>query len=487
MGRVLVVDDEPGIRDALEFLIASKSHAVVTAANVSEACARLEEGALDLVITDLRLEPGGDGIDVIRAARKRPNPPEVIVMTAFGTRDRARLAVQEGAAFYLEKGPHLATDIEVLVSQAVNSRRIREENEHLRQALIGAFSIGGLVGKSPAMREVFQLIERMAPAHATVLITGESGTGKERVARALHYGSPRRDGPFVPQNCGAIPENLIEAEFFGYEKGAFTGADASKAGLFVAATGGTIFLDEVAELPLSLQPKLLRVLQERRVKPVGAVSELDIDVRVIAATNADLESEVKRGRFREDLYFRLKVLEIDLPPLRRRREDIPLLATTFVERFAREYGRPVRGLSAQAMKALLTYDFPGNVRQLEHAIERGVALSDGGELDVEQLPKDVRLQGARPDRLYAVDGTPAFPDEGVDLERLVDDFEYGLITRALEKAGGVKTKAAELLGVSFRQFRYKLAKHEKQKENGRSTSDAGLSLGPSTKAGGDTE
>ncbi|MBK8012460.1 MAG: sigma-54-dependent Fis family transcriptional regulator [Deltaproteobacteria bacterium] len=484
MGRVLVVDDEPGIRDALEFLIASKSHAVVTAASVSEARARLEEGPLDLVITDLRLEPGGDGIDVIRAARKRSNPPEVIVMTAFGTRDRARLAVQEGAAFYLEKGPHLATDIEVLVSQAINSRQIREENEHLRQALSGAFSIGGLVGKSQAMREVVQLIERMAPSLATVLITGESGTGKERVARALHHGSPRCDGPFVPQNCGAIPENLIEAEFFGYEKGAFTGADASKAGLFMAANGGTIFLDEVAELPFSLQSKLLRVLQERRVKPVGAVAELEIDVRIIAATNADLESEVKRGRFREDLFFRLKVLEIDLPPLRHRREDIPLLASTFVERFAREYGRPVRGLSAPAMKALLTYDFPGNIRQLEHAIERGVALSDGGELQLEALPKEVRFQDARPDRLYAVEGAPAFPDEGVDLERLVDHFEHGLITRALEKAGGVKTRAAELLGLSFRQFRYKLAKHEKQKENDRSTSEASASA---TEAGGGTE
>ena len=472
MGRVLVVDDEQGIRDVLEVLIGSKGHAVATAKNVEEARGLVSSDPFDVVITDLRLEPGGDGMNVLRAARGVPNPPEVIVMTAFGTRERAQRAISEGAVFYLEKGPHLATDVEVLVAQAINKRRLQSDNEQLRRVLGERYGLTGIVAKSDAMKEVLDLVERVAPLKATVLISGESGTGKERIAKALHFAGVTRDGPFVPLNCGAIPENLIESELFGHVKGAFTGADSAKQGLFEAASGGTLFLDEIGELPPALQVKLLRALQERRVKPIGAVAEIAVDCRVIAATNRHLEAEVRAGRFREDLFFRLNVLEVDVPPLRERREDIPPLVATFLDKFSREYGRQVSALAPEAMERLLGFHFPGNVRQLENIIERGVALANGPVLTLAQLPKEVVAAEPAPPRNASVEASLMFPDEGVDLERLVEALEHSLIDKALEKAGGVKTRAAELLGLSFRQFRYKLSKYERRRELG-----AGISSG----------
>jgi two-component system response regulator PilR (NtrC family) len=466
MGRVLVVDDEQGLRDALEALITSKGHEVATARSVEEARGLLGRSFFDLVITDLRLEPGGDGMDVVTAARAAADPPEVIVMTAYGTREKAQLAISKGASFYLEKGPHLATDVTVLVAQAINTRRLQADNEQLRRALVGRFSPGGIVGRSEPMREVLDLIERIGPLKTTVLITGESGTGKERVAKALHYGGGTTAGAFVPINCGAVPENLIESELFGHVKGAFTGADRDKDGLFQAARGGTLFLDEIGELPLALQPKLLRALQERRIKRLGAVEEVPVDVRLVAATNRDLEAEVRAGRFREDLFFRLNVVQIDLPPLRQRREDIPVLVAAFLRHFSAEYGRDVGHVEPEAMERLLNFDYPGNIRQLQNIIERGVALASGNVLRISNLPKEVAHAESAPRRVVSVKDDGDFPEEGVDLERLVDDFEYGLIARALEKAGGVKTRAAELLGLSFRQFRYKLSKYERRREGG---------------------
>ncbi len=469
MGRVLVVDDEQGLRDVLEVLISTRGHAVRATRSVDEAAKALKSDSFDLVITDLRLEPGGDGIEVVRLARACSPPPEVIVMTAFGTRENAQRAISEGASFYLEKGPHLATDIEVLVGQAINKRRLQEDNDQLRRALVNRYRPEGFVGKSPAMQDVLELVQRVAPLKATVLITGESGTGKERIAKSIHYLSSGKDGPFVPINCGAIPENLIESELFGHLRGAFTGADQAKRGLFEAAQGGTIFLDEIGELPLSLQPKLLRVLQERRVKALGATAETEIDVRVIAATNRYLEAEVKAGRFREDLYFRLNVVEVELPPLRDRRDDIPLLVSAFLERFNKEYGRKVESIAPEAMERLQSFPYPGNVRQLENIIERGVALAAGNTLGLAQLPKEVVNFDSGPTRPAAVVHGDPFPEQGIDLERIVEDFEWGLIEQALDKAAGVKTRAAELLGLTFRQFRYKLAKYEQRR--GRTTAD----------------
>ena len=466
MGRVLVVDDEKSLRDVLEVLISSKGHAVRTAKNVEDARSAIDADDFDLVVTDLRLEPGGDGMDVVQSARSKESPPEVIVMTAYGTREKALQAQDVGALFYIEKGPHLATDMAVLVAHAIDKRKLWVENTILREELVQRHRLEGIVGKSDVMKELFELVERIAPTRANVLLVGESGTGKERIARAVHHISQQNAGPFVPLNCGAIPENLIEAELFGHTKGAFTGAEEAKAGMFEAAEGGTIFLDEIGELPLALQPKLLRVLQERKVRPVGANLEIEVHVRVLAATNRDLEAEVKAGRFREDLYFRLNVLQIDVPPLRERKEDLALLAVTFLRRYSREYHRGVDRISPQVMERLLAFSWPGNVRQLENVIERAVALSTGKTLEVAQLPKALQeVEGEDlPPPVAVLDLDDAFPDAGLDLEKMLEDLESKLILRALDKSGGVKTKAAELLGLTFRQFRYKLGKNERLRQ-----------------------
>ena len=463
MGRVLVVDDERSLRDVLEVLISSKGHAVTTAANVDEAQTCIRKDDFDLVITDLRLEPGGDGMDVVRAARDVSDCPEVIVMTAFGTREKALEAQAKGALFYLEKGPHLAAEMQVLVAHAIEKRALKIENEQLKIVLSGPHRLGGIVGKSASMQEVFDVVERIAPTRANILLVGESGTGKERLARIIHKKSTHSNGKFIPLNCGAIPENLIEAELFGYVKGAFTGADTDRRGLFQSAENGTIFLDEIGEMPLSLQPKLLRALQERKTKPVGGVEEQEFTARVIAATNRDLEAEIKAGRFREDLYFRLNVVELIVPPLRTRSEDIPLLANSFLQHYAAEYQRDVGSIAPEAMDLLLSFSYPGNVRQLENIIERAVALCIGNELTSDHLPKALRIDDeARPTRVLKVGQQVNFPDSGIDLDALIEDFEAKLIREALSKSGGVKTKAAELLGLSFRQFRYKLSKYPSQ-------------------------
>ncbi len=458
MGKVLVVDDERGIRTSLEVLVEGLEHEVRAVGTLREGIEALEGDFFDLVITDLHLSPTDDGMDIVRCAREKAPPPEVIVMTAYGNREKAQAAIGLGASFYLEKGPHLAPDIGVLISQAITKRQLEAENERLRRELVQKNGLENIIGRSDAMREVVDIIERVGPLKVTILITGESGTGKERVARALHALSFDPESPFIPVNCGAIPENLIESELFGHVEGAFTGADQDKPGLFQAAAGGTIFLDEVGELPLSLQPKLLRVLQERKVKRVGATQEEDVDVRVVAATNRDLESEAEAGRFREDLYFRLNVVQVDIPPLRRRSDDVPPLVQHFLQRYSKEYGRTVYEVEPEAMKLLLDFRFPGNVRQLQNVIERGVALARGTTLTVDDLPREIRKSESRPTPAVSVNDDMAFPDDGVDLERMVHDFELKLVDKAMQRAGGVKTKAAELLGLSFRQFRYKLSK-----------------------------
>jgi two-component system response regulator PilR (NtrC family) len=451
MARILVTDDERSMREFLEILLLKEGHEVLLAENAAKAIALAKEKDPDLVITDLRLGQSS-GLDVLAEVKKARPDIEVIMMTAFGTTEIAVQAMKLGACDYIEK-PFKGNDkLRVVIQKALEKRQLVAENRALRSRLEDRDRFTQLVGRSPPMREVFTVIEKVAPTRTTVLITGESGVGKELVARALHERSSRAAAPFVAVNCGAIPEGLLESELFGHVKGAFTGAAQSKAGLFVAATNGTLFLDEIGELPLPLQVKLLRVLQDRRVKPVGGVDDVEVDARIIAATNRDLQAEVKAGRFREDLFYRLNVIQVKVPPLRDRREDILLLAEHFLQKFAREHGRDDVTLSKVALAALSDYSFPGNVRELENIIERSVTLSEGPVIEVRDLPASVRAQ---PQILEVATGE--IPN-GFDLQKYLDDVEQQYLERALGQANGIKLEAAKLLGLTFRSFRYRLKK-----------------------------
>jgi two-component system response regulator PilR (NtrC family) len=451
--RVLVVDDERSMRELLEIWFLQRGDAVDLAADGDQAIKRLDVQRYDLVITDMRM-PKSSGMDVLAHARTVQPDASVIVMTAFASPETAVRAMKLGALDYFTK-PFKLDAVQVVIEKAFAQRELVAENARLKAQLLGQSRVGELIGQSDAMRAVFDLIRRMAPTPANVLILGESGTGKELVARAIHQESPRRDGPFKVVNCGAIPENLLESELFGHVKGAFTGATTDRTGIFPAAHGGTIFLDEIGELPLNMQVKLLRVLQEKRVRAVGAVEERPIDVRVIAATNRDLAAEAQAGRFREDLFYRLNVLSIELPPLRARPSDIPLLANHFLRKYAREFHKDVREIAAPAMRRLLAYSFGGNVRELENVIERAVALADGARIEESELPPALRAT-------HAVAEVPTaeaeFPEEGVDLEAAVEALERRLISAALARTKGQKKAAARLLGISFRSLRYRLTK-----------------------------
>ena len=370
-------------------------------------------------------------------------------MTAYASTSTALSAMKDGAYDYLTK-PFNVDEILAVIDRALEKHALVAENLQLRDAVAGRARFANLIGRGRAMQRVFELISKIHSTRTSVLITGESGTGKELVARALHTEGVRAGKPFVAINCGAIPETLLESELFGHKRGAFTGAVADKPGLFTEADGGTLFLDEIGELPLGLQVRLLRARQERRIKAVGAVDEVEIDVRVIAATNRDLEADVARGGFRADLYYRLNVIEVRIPPLRQRREDIPLLVDHFLRRFATEYGR-TNHLSPEAMAKLERYDFPGNVRELENLLERAVALSSGSVTGVSDLP-DLGAGRREPE------AAAALPPEGVDLDRLLSDYERMWVTRALERTSGARKQAASLLGISFRSFRYRLHK-----------------------------
>ena len=377
---------------------------------------------------------------------------QVVVATAYATAETAIAAMKAGAIDYLLK-PFKVDEVGMVVERALERRHLLRQNLALRAEIQGRYRLDRLLGKSAAMERLFDMIRKIAPARTSVLLVGESGTGKELAARALHELSARSDRPFIAVNCGAIPEALLESELFGHVKGAFTGATADKQGLFEAAHGGTLFLDEVGELPQPMQVKLLRALQERRVKPVGGVAEREVDVRVVAATNRDLEAEVDRGTFRQDLFYRLNVIQIRMPPLRDRREDIPLLVEHFLRKFSAEHARPITEIEPAAMSALTGYNFPGNVRELENLIERAVTLSSDGTVTVDTLPELKRSSRARVERM-----TPDLPAEGLDLEREVETFERGLILAALERTNGNRTEAARMLGISFRSMRYRLSK-----------------------------
>ncbi|MBL8680935.1 MAG: sigma-54-dependent Fis family transcriptional regulator [Myxococcales bacterium] len=454
--RVLVVDDEPSLRQLVRVLLQRAGHEVVEAADVGSARDVIESSpvAFDLVVTDL-IMPGGSGLDVIRAARSRSPETQVLVVTAHATVETAVEAMQLGAYGYVEKPLDLAT-ARAHVDKALEKRALLRDNEQLkalsRTPRVGLPGDVLLIGRSAALEAALDLVRRAASSKANVLITGESGTGKEVFARALHALSDRSAKPMLVVNCGAIPGELLESELFGHEKGAFTSAHAKREGLFREASGGTLFLDEIGELPLALQVKLLRVLQEKRVRAVGATQEVAVDVRIVAATNRDLEGEVKAGRFRQDLFYRLNVLRVSLPSLRERSEDILLLAEHFRARFSSEHGRQFLAFSPDALAALVRYPFPGNVRELENAVERAVALAAGATIEARDLPPEIV------GHIATSDAAVVLPDDGMNLEKYLEDVERTLLTQALSRANGVRTKAAALLGLSFRSFRYRLAK-----------------------------
>jgi len=447
--RILVVDDERSMREFLEIFFRREGFEVSTAADAQTAILCMENDDIDVVITDMQM-PEGSGLDVLHAARDISPDAVVIVITAFASTDSAIAAMKEGAYDYITK-PFKVDEMRLVVEKALEKKVLARENRRLKTELRSQARIRNIIGSSDAMQRVFELIGQVAGTKTNVLIAGESGTGKELVARAIHDQSDRCDRSFVAVNCGAIPENLLESELFGHVKGAFTGAVQNKEGLFEIADGGTLFLDEIGELPLALQVKLLRVIQEKTIRRVGGTGDRTVDVRLVSATNRRLEDEVAAGHFREDLYYRLNVIQIALPSLRERVDDVPLLVQHFVEKFSAELGKPIDGLSEEAMAQLATYAFPGNVRELENIIERAVALTRTPLIGVEALPPTVTQARARGD-------VPRIPPEGVKLEALVDDYERKLLGEALRESGGVKKQAARLLGISFRSFRYRLEK-----------------------------
>jgi two-component system response regulator PilR (NtrC family) len=449
MARILIVDDEQSLREVLGLLFSRAGHAVEEVATVEAAKAALAARPFDLVITDFRIGQGS-GLDVLAFARAIVPPPEVIVITAYGTAASAVEAMRQGAYDYISK-PFDNDELLLLAERALEKSRLAEENRQLKHTLTPRADY--FIGSSEAMRRVWSLVDKVAPSRSTVLITGESGTGKEVVARAIHTRSARPSALFVPVNCGAIAEGVLESELFGHVRGAFTGASGDRTGILVSARDGTVLLDEVGELPLGTQVKLLRVLQERTVKPVGSSREVPFEARIIAATNRRLDEEVKVGRFREDLYFRLNVINIDVPPLRERREDIRPLAQYFLAAVSAELGRPGLSFAEETLAQLEQYSFSGNVRQLRNIVERAATLSDTLELKPDCLPASVRGVGEDPGP-----GSVQF-GEGFSLERHLDELERRFLLEALRRSGGVKMRAAQLLGLTFRSMRYRLAKH----------------------------
>jgi two-component system response regulator PilR (NtrC family) len=447
--RILVVDDERSMREFLEILFRKEGYGVTSAGDVEEALLALESDDFDLVISDIQM-PGRSGLDLLRAAREAQPEAPVIMITAFATTETAIEAMKEGAYDYVTK-PFQVDEIRLVVEKALEKKLLATENRRLRSELRSERQQRTLVGNSEPMQQVYEMVGRVADTKTNVLIVGESGTGKELIARAIHAESERAEKPFVAINCGAIPENLLESELFGHVKGAFTGAIGTKAGLFEVADGGTLFLDEVGELPASLQVKLLRALQEKTIRRVGDTADRKVDVRILAATNRRLEDEVTAGRFREDLYYRLNVIQVTLPTLRERMEDLPLLVHHFVEKYARELGKEVHGVSDGAMVQLRAHSYPGNVRELENVIERAVALCRGEWIEAEALPPALVAPAPAAQ-------APRIPEAGVQLDVLVADYERGLLVEALRRTGGVKKRAAHLLGISFRSFRYRLEK-----------------------------
>ena len=454
MEKILVVDDEQSLRDVLSIMLKRAGYAVTSAMDGEEAIELLNKEIFDLVITDLRM-PKIDGMEVLKAVKSASPGTVVLIITAFASADSAVEAMKQGAYDYLTK-PFQVDEVQLIIRNALEKRRLTTENMLLKREMASQSSFAQLVGQSEAMQKVFDVVRKVADSKSNVLICGESGTGKELVARAIHYNSARSVMPFVAVNCSAVPETLLESELFGHMKGSFTGAIANKAGLFEVADGGTIFLDEIGDTTPTIQVKLLRVIQEREFRRVGGNHDVKVDVRVVAATNKDLEKAVADGSFREDLYYRLDVIPIRLPPLRMRTGDIPLLVTHFLERFAKESGKPKPVISQEAMHVLLSHEWRGNVRELENLIERVVAFA------TTELVTDAEVHGWL-HRPATQSQHPTMPmdltDEGLDLEGLINGIEKDLLLKALERSKWVKKKAARMLRLNTRSFRYRLEKY----------------------------
>jgi two-component system response regulator PilR (NtrC family) len=449
--NLLIVDDEASLRDFLSIVFEDDGWRVEAAASIAEARTALQKSEPDLILCDLML-PDGSGIELLREAKAQNASIAVVMITAHTSTKTAVEALKAGAFDYIAK-PFDIEELRIIVRNAVERKELEDENLHLRTALEERFTFSNIIGRSAKMQEIFSIVQRIAKTTSTVLISGESGTGKELIARAIHYNSGRR-GKFVSINCGALPETLLESELFGHERGAFTGAIREKRGLFHEADRGTIFLDEIGETSTAMQIKLLRVLQDRLVRRVGSNTEQQVDVRVIAATNRDLTESIRSGTFREDLFYRINVIPIALPPLRQRRDDIPLLVEHFVAKFSKNLGVSQKRISADAVRAIEKYHWPGNVRELENVIERMIALEPSDVLTTKSLPEVVLLGASIPDLTFDL------PPEGISLQDHLEGIGKIFMLKALERTGGVQTQAAELLRMSFRSFRYYAKKYD---------------------------
>ncbi|MFS4460370.1 sigma-54-dependent transcriptional regulator [Bdellovibrio sp. HCB2-146] len=452
--RILVVDDEESIREFLEIMLKKEGYEVTLAEDGQKAKDLLAKKTFDMIISDLQM-PHVTGVELLKHVKDSYPDTVFMMITAFGTTETAVEAMKMGAYDYLTK-PFKIDEVRMNIQNALRSRNLEVENRSLKKELVKEYSFQSMIGNSPAMHSIFDMVRRVSQTPTNVLITGESGTGKEVVAKAIHYNGPLKDRPFVTVNCGAIPENLMESEMFGHKKGSFTGAVADKAGLFEVADGGTLFLDEVGELPLTIQVKLLRAIQERVIRRVGATEDNKVDVRIIAATNRNLEEMVQKGGFRQDLFYRLNVINIKTPGLRDRRDDIPLLANHFLKKYNERLGKNIGAISVEAMDILKKYDYPGNVRELENMIERTVALEGGATILPESLPPMVNTTAGRK---MASSNEIEIGDDGLDLDKVMGQIEKELLVKAIHAAGGIKKRAAKLLHISFRSMRYRIEKY----------------------------
>src|ERR1700688_2140208 len=456
--HILVVDDEKSLCELLEITFRKDGHRVEVANGVEAARRKLEGSLFDIVISDIRM-PGGTGLELLRFAKEIAPDSFFLLMTALPDLDTAVDALNSGADRFVIKDHNYVEQLRRAVGEVSESLKWKKEAGYLSRELRRLTALDKSIGQSPKMKAIFDMIQTVAPQNSRVLITGESGTGKELVARAIHENSARAQTPFITINCGAFPETLLESELFGYMKGAFTGANDNRHGLFQAANGGTLFMDEIGNMSLTMQVRLYRVLQEGKVRPIGSTEENDVDVRIIAATNKNFEKEIAEGRFREDLYYRLSVIPVQLPSLRERKEDIPLLARHFLEKFRKIMEKPIEGISPEAVRKLEAYDWPGNVRELENTMERAVALETTSEITLRVLPD--RIAGYSSAISSQTDGTPrvTFPEGGVDFEKEVAGAERRYLVAALESAKGIRTEAAGLLNISYRSFRHYAKKH----------------------------